>query len=316
MSVPCGAPPLRAMFPARARAAARTAPAMSAAPSAVTPAEVGRHYDEIDPFYRALWGEHLHHGLWRTGRETVEEATAALVDLVAEGARVGPGARVCDVGCGYGGTARALARERGAEVVGLTVSAAQHREATARAAGVPGVTVLLRDWLANGLPDAAFDAVVAVESTEHMADKPRVFAEMRRVLRPGGRLVVCAWLAADGVGGWRRRHLLDAIVREGVLASLDTEGDYLGWMRDAGLRPDPPVDLSRQVARTWAVCTARMLRRLATHRDGWAYLRDPRATNRAFALAVPRLWLAYRAGAMRYVLFCATCPGERPSPVA
>lgn len=280
-----------------------------------TPEAVGRHYDEIDPFYRALWGEHLHHGLWRTGREGVEEATRALVDAVADAAGIGAGSRVCDVGCGYGATARMLARERGAVVLGLTVSAAQHGHARAAAEGLPGLGFLLRDWRENGLQDGAFDAAIAIESTEHMDDKPRVFHEMRRVLRPGGRVAVCAWLAADGVRGWKRRHLVDAVAAEGVLSSLDTEADYAGWMRDAGFRLDPPVDLTRRVARTWAVCTGRMVRRLLTRRDGWAYLTDRRNTNRRFAFTVPRLWLAYRAGALRYVLFSATRPGADASAV-
>jgi len=36
-------------------------------------ADVARHYDEVDPFYRELWGEHLHHGLWLTGDEGSEQ---------------------------------------------------------------------------------------------------------------------------------------------------------------------------------------------------------------------------------------------------
>jgi len=32
---------------------------------------VADHYDELDPVYRRVWGEHVHHGLWATGRETL-----------------------------------------------------------------------------------------------------------------------------------------------------------------------------------------------------------------------------------------------------
>src|SRR5690606_41389965 len=53
-------------------------------------------------------------------------AVRRLVELVAERARIGAGAAVCDVGCGYGGTARQLAAERDARVTGWTLSAAQH----------------------------------------------------------------------------------------------------------------------------------------------------------------------------------------------
>ena len=56
-------------------------------------ADVGGHYDELDETYRTIWGEHVHHGYWRTGRETPEQATEALVGLVAERLELSPGRR-------------------------------------------------------------------------------------------------------------------------------------------------------------------------------------------------------------------------------
>lgn len=66
------------------------------------------HYDELDPFYRSLWGEHLHHGLWLTGHESVEEAVKNLIQHVIERAFISHDSRsrVCDIGCGYGGTSQ------------------------------------------------------------------------------------------------------------------------------------------------------------------------------------------------------------------
>lgn len=89
-----------------------------------THAEVAEHYDELDPVYRALWGEHVHHGLWRTGRESPAEAVEALSDLVAEHLAFRSGDRLVDIGCGYGATARRFAA-RGAVVTGFTLSAEQ-----------------------------------------------------------------------------------------------------------------------------------------------------------------------------------------------
>ena len=53
-------------------------------------------------------------------------AVRQLVELVAREARVRQGSRVCDIGCGYGATARMLAQELGAEVTAITISPAQH----------------------------------------------------------------------------------------------------------------------------------------------------------------------------------------------
>jgi len=157
---------------------------VSAAPPAHPTQGVTRHYDSLDGIYRSVWGEHVHHGYWVTGRESPERAVEQLVEVVADAARVGEGTRVCDVGCGYGATSRALVSGRGARVPGLTVSGAQQRFAQARSpSGNP--RILLGDWLANDLSDEGFDAVIAIESISHMRDRARVFSECHRVLVPG-----------------------------------------------------------------------------------------------------------------------------------
>ena len=294
-----------------------TLPLPSAADSApvpaITPAEVGRHYDQLDRFYREVWGEHVHHGLWRTGRETPEQATRALVDVVTARARLEPGMAVIDLGCGYGATSRLLVRERGVRVTGFTVSSAQFWYAQGQVQSEEeeaNPCLLLRDWLDNDLPDASQDVVIAIESTEHMADKAAVFREVARVLRPGGRVVVCAWTAATHAPAWQRRCLLDPIVREGRLASLDREEDYVRWLTEAGLPVTGSDDVSARVARTWSVCMRRfafgLIRRPAYAR----FLLDRRKDNRVFALSLPRIRLAYAVGALRYVIYSAGKPPE------
>jgi cyclopropane fatty-acyl-phospholipid synthase-like methyltransferase len=101
-------------------------------PHPVSVHDVADHYDELDQFHREIWGEHIHHGLWERGDETTEEAVARLVTAAAERGRIGAGTRVCDVGCGYGATARILVLERGATVSAITVSPEQHRRAVAK----------------------------------------------------------------------------------------------------------------------------------------------------------------------------------------
>lgn len=280
---------------------------------------VARHYDELDRFYREVWGENLHHGLWRRGDEGPEEAIRRLTELVAERAGIGVGDRVCDVGCGYGGPARFLAERYGARVIALTLSPAQFRYALTRGdAGSPvlrndRVRFFLLDWLDSGLPASAFDAVVAIESASHMPDKQAFFREARRVLRPGGRMVVAAWLASERPRGWRRRHLLEPICREGRLPGLGTETEYRRWIRMAGLELREFEDLTAGVRRTWSVCIRRVGSRLLRDGETWRYLLNPEHSERAFALTVMRMWLAYRTGALRYGLFSVRAPEGPPA---
>lgn len=267
-----------------------------------TTAAVALHYDELDAFYREIWGEHVHHGYWATGRETPEEAAQALIDLVAARLGVAPGQKVCDIGCGYGATARQLAERHGLEVVGVTVSAAQARLAAARAPRQGRVTILLQDWLTNELPAAGFDRAYAIESSEHMPDKQRFFDEAFRVLRPGGRLAVCAWLAGDEAKAWEIRHLLEPICREGRLPGMGTLDDYRGFGKRAGFVVGQVEDISARVRRTWSICAWRVLAKLLTEKRYRRFLLDASSSNRIFALTLLRLLLAYRTGAMRYVL--------------
>ncbi|MET4589760.1 class I SAM-dependent methyltransferase [Arthrobacter sp. 754] len=257
---------------------------------------VADHYDELDPIYRRVWGEHVHHGLWTTGRETPAEAVEALVDTVDDRLRLMPGEACVDIGCGYGSTARQLALTRGVSVTGFTLSAEQARYAAAHPA--PGVDIHLRDWLVNGLPDASASAAWAIESSEHMVDKPRFFAEAHRVLAPGGRFVVCAWLAETDASGWKVRHLLEPICREGRLPSMGTREEYEAMARAAGFTVNGYEDVSHRVARTWTICARLLVKALLADRQTRRLALGAR--NRIFVLSIPRLILAYRTGAMRY----------------
>jgi tocopherol O-methyltransferase len=272
------------------------------------PPAVARHYDALDRFYRELWGEHVHHGLWTTGEETPEEAALALSRLVCERAAVRPGDRVCDVGCGYGATSRLFAHDCGAEVTALTVSRGQHQYAVSVDPNAHNPLYLLRDWLANRLPSASFDAVVAIESTEHMVHRGHCMHEMGRILKPGGRAVVCAWIAREGAGATAERLLLEPICREGRLAGMGTEAEYRAMLERAGLVVERVEELSDQVRRTWSICLGRLALGILREPSYRRFLRDSTAADRVFALTMVRIWVAYVTGAMRYCVFTARKP--------
>jgi SAM-dependent methyltransferase len=166
---------------------------------------VARHYEELDRFYREIWGEHVHHGLWLTGHESPERAVVQLVEQVARRAELRAGAAVCDVGCGYGATARLLADRYGARVTAITVTPQQAEYARNVRPGSENPTYILGDWLNNQLPAGEFDAVVACESTEQqygplvrilfgedlviVIEEIELLREIERVFREDRRLV-------------------------------------------------------------------------------------------------------------------------------
>lgn len=266
---------------------------------------IAGHYNTLDPFYRAIWGEHVHHGYWKTGKESVEAATFQLVELVAEQAQISPGAKVCDVGCGYGATARLLAKKWGAQVTGLTISQNQLNYAKEQTADPENPHFLLTDFLENTLPDNSFDVVISIESSEHMPDKEKFFSESLRLLRPGGRFVTCAWLSANQTRPWEEKLFLEPICREGRLPSLGSEIEYRQMMEKAGFHNIQYEELSDAVKKTWAICIKRTLKSFFTDSNLRKFILSEASHDRIFAKTLFRLWAGYFFKSMRYGIFSA-----------
>jgi len=273
--------------------------------AAVDRRAIAAHYDDLDELYRDLWGTSLHHGYWISGSESADEAVVNLTHLVARRAALKPGDRVCDLGCGYGAAAMVWRRVYGARVTGITISEKQYLYAQANTACDGDLDFVLGDALENGLPSESFDAVTAVESTEHMPDKQKFFHEAHRLLRPGGRCVVAAWLSREQPGKWEARHILQPICDEGRLPSLPSASEYRKLLAHAGFHQVDYLDLTASVKKTWSICAGRFIARFVTDSALRRRLRDPNFTNGIFAKTVFRIWLAYRIGSMRLGLFTA-----------
>ncbi len=129
-----------------------------------------------------------------------------------------PGRRALDLGCGEGWFAAAM-QQAGVNVLAADVAEEPLRRARAAHPGLE--LVLLSDEASWGLPDASFDAVWAGEVIEHVADTSGWLSEVRRVLRPGGRLL----LSTPSVG--RPELLLAALSRRAFAARFEPRSDHL-----------------------------------------------------------------------------------------
>jgi SAM-dependent methyltransferase len=137
-------------------------------------------------------------------------------------AQLGVGDRVLDVATGTGVGAQYAASLVGptGAVTGIDISEQMIARALERSGG-PGTTSApivfeRRDMEDSGAPDAAFDAVVAAFGLMYAADRTAAFAEIARVLAPGGRASVCVWGRRDACGWAEVFPIVDAQVESEV----------------------------------------------------------------------------------------------------
>ncbi|MHB2029183.1 MAG: class I SAM-dependent methyltransferase [Acidimicrobiales bacterium] len=155
---------------------------------------VTHHYDVSNRFYEMVLGPSMTYScaVFSTPEDTLEQAQARKVDLVARKLDLRPGSRLLDVGCGWGAMGIHAARHYGARVVGVTLSEPQRRYATeqARLAGVSDlVEFRVQDF--RDVSDGPFDAISSIGMSEHVGRRSlaKYTQNMWDLLAPGGRFL-------------------------------------------------------------------------------------------------------------------------------
>jgi 27-O-demethylrifamycin SV methyltransferase len=214
------------------------------------------HYDRVTDAWGLLLGAELHYGVFSTGDEDLATATAELTTRMIAAAELQPGQRVLDVGCGTGTPACRLVREHDVAVLGITTSEVGVAAATerARTAGLDAATFAVRDGTDNGLPAASFDRVWVMESSHLMPDRSALLSECARVLRPGGRLVLCDIIRRREIPflELRDRRREFAVLRSAFgAARMDSLEEYTAYAEAAGFIDVQCVDITTQTLPTF-----------------------------------------------------------------
>lgn len=218
-----------------------------------TKEKIVEHYDFTTPYYRSLWGEHVHHGYWTTGKESKEEAQDALIDHLTNAARIKKGSRLLDVGCGIGGTSLYLAKNYGVKPTGITISPVQVAMAQAAAEREKiDAKFLLMDAQEMTF-DHSFDAIISIESISHYQNKLAFFKKAAEYLKPGGTMALIDWFKKEDLTPVQYKKYIVPIER-GMFVELHVMGEYKRFLESQGLKVRTIEDISLYTAKTWDIC--------------------------------------------------------------
>jgi len=210
------------------------------------------HYDTLSPYYRALWGEHLHHGYWIRGDESKEKAQIQLIEHLAELAEVKPESDILDIGCGFGATSLYLAGRYNASVTGITISPVQVDMAIQAAAKEQlDAKFLLMDAEAMDFQEQ-FDVLWSVESISHYQDRERFFRSAAKLLRPGGSFALIDWFKKENLTRAETRKYIDPI-EKGMFVELQEMDDYEQYFVANEMQVTRREILNKNCAKTWDI---------------------------------------------------------------
>lgn len=192
--------------------------------------------EDADNFYFQIWGgEDIHIGLYQSEREDIATASRRTVEKLADLLPpLGANAHVLDVGSGYGGAARYLAKRFGCKVTALNLAEkenARNREMSAAAGVGDLVNVVDGSFEAIPLEDASCDAAWSQDAILHSGQREKVIAEVARVLKPGGHFVFTDPMESGNCG----RDDLEPVLARIHLATLGSPQFYEKTAKANGL---------------------------------------------------------------------------------
>jgi len=277
---------------------------------------IKEHYDKASPYYQELWGQHIHHGLWRPGNEnlTKEEAADQLVIELLKCANLKKESKILDVGCGVGGTSISLSTNPllSARVVGISISEKQVTMANEnaqiafsnglfKASGAPIPSFFMMNGEAISFPgqEGTFDAVWICEALSHFSDKGAFFKNANTMLKKGGKLIIADWFRAENLND-EERETIQSIEYGMLLPKLDTKLIYLNLMALHGFELNYLEDVSEYVSKTWDISSD-----LVFSPSLWKLAISQGSDFVNFLRSFRSMKIGYASRVFRYALFCA-----------
>ncbi len=213
---------------------------------------------DADNFYYTIWGgEDIHIGTYTSEDDTIFEASRRTVENMAGHCSLNEDCYVLDVGAGYGGAARYIAKTYGCRVVALNLSETENERnrEMSRDQGLDHLIEVVDGSFEDvPFPDDTFDVVWSQDAMLHSGDREKVIREVGRVLRHGGEFVFTDPMKSDDCPKDVLQPILDRI----NLSTLGSPAFYRVTCRNHGFAEEAFQDYSHQLPTHYA----RVLREL------------------------------------------------------
>lgn len=208
--------------------------------------------DDADTFYSVIWGgEDVHVGIYEE-TDSIRQASATTVErMAAMLGRVDKNTKVLDIGAGYGGSARYLARTFGCQVRCLNISETQNdtNRVKNRQQGLADLVSVVHGVFED-IPeaDSSYDVVWSQDAILHSDQRAGVLAEVFRVLRPGGLFIFTDPMQADDCPP----DVLQPVYDRLSLTSLGSFRFYREAAQQVGFEVLDQVELTEQLRSHYA----------------------------------------------------------------
>lgn len=209
--------------------------------------------EDADNFYFHVWGgEDIHVGLYESEDEPIRDASRRTVErMVSKLDKIDKDSKILDVGAGYGGSMRYIAKRFGCHCVALNLSEvenARDRDMNREQGLADLIDVVDASFEKVDYPDSTFDVVWSQDAILHSDHRDRVLAEVVRVLKPGGEFIMTDPMQADDCP----EGVLDPILNRIHLNSLGSPGYYIKTAKDLGLQDLGFEDHTHQLPRHYS----------------------------------------------------------------
>jgi sarcosine/dimethylglycine N-methyltransferase len=231
--------------------------------AAQDPIDITRaYYDsaDADNFYFHIWGgEDIHVGIYEDGETDIARASRKSIERMASRLpHLGEQTRVLDLGAGFGGAARYLARTAGCHVTALNFSATENARSRAlcEAAGLSArITIVEGSFEDIPAPAESFDVVWSQDALLHSGKKQTVVREAARVLRPGGDFIFTDPMES----GKSERKDLQPVLDRIHLSSLGSFQTYAEAADAVGLCVLDLIDLTPNLVQHYALVRSELI---------------------------------------------------------